>query len=363
MNTSTASPRTRLAILLLLCAATLLPAAAKVRWLNGTTHDFGAFKEDDGKVTCQYRFVNDGTEAVSIRAARASCGCTTSSFTKTPIEPGDTGVVTAVFNPTGRPGRFTKTITMDISGQGAGPRTTLTLKGVVIGSSNTLLSRYPVEAGPLKLRTTMVPFGSVLTGRAKSAFVEVYNASEQPITPTWSALPSYLKLSTSTQAIPPGEQAVYSLVLTPDDTALYGILTDSVTIAANDAQVKLDITAILEEDFTLLTPGQRQKAPVVHIPADRVDFGEFPANGTQTRSFYVENKGKSDLLVRRVYTTDPGVTVTPSTTRIRKGKEQQFMVTVDPSLLPASLLNARIQVITNDPEQPLSIIRLTGIPK
>lgn len=178
-------------------------------------------------------------------------------------------------------------------------------------------------------------------------------------------MPPYLKLSasTATESIPPGEQAVYSLVLTPTDTSLYGILTDSVTIAAEGAQVKLDITAILEEDFTLLTPGQRQNAPAVNLPMDRVDFGEFPAEGTQTRSFYIENKGKSDLLVRRIYTTDPGVTVGPAEGKIRKGKEMQVMVTVDPSQLPADLLNARIQVITNDPEQPLSIVRVTGIPK
>ena len=67
----------------------LSPSQAKVRWLQ-TTHDFGAFKEDDGKVTCEFSFVNTGDEPVTVRAARASCGCTTPSFTKTPIEPGDT---------------------------------------------------------------------------------------------------------------------------------------------------------------------------------------------------------------------------------------------------------------------------------
>ena len=102
-------------------SAMALSAAAKVEWLK-TTHDFGAFKEDDGKVTCEFRFINRGQEAVTVRAARASCGCTTPSFTKTPIEPGDTGLVTVVFNPTGRPGRFSKTVTMDIAGAGAGDR-------------------------------------------------------------------------------------------------------------------------------------------------------------------------------------------------------------------------------------------------
>lgn len=349
-------------ISLLAMAAVTLTAAAKIEWQK-TTHDFGAFKEDDGKVTCEFRFVNTGNEAVSIRAARASCGCTTPTFTKTPIEPGDTGLVSVAFNPTGRPGRFSKTVTMDIAGAGAGPRQTLVIKGVVIGSSNTLRSRYPVEAGAMKLRTTAVPFGTVTKGKAKSAFVEVYNSSSEPITPVWENLPSYMRVAASAETIPPGEQTVYSMVLTPAQTALYGILTDSLWLTDGNDRVKIDITAILEEDFSTLTPGQRQKAPQIKIADSRVDFGQFPADSAPiTRSFAIDNTGKSDLILRRIYTIDPGVTIEPYDNKIKKGKSTLVKVTVDPAALPSPLLNARIQVIANDPENPITIIRAVGVP-
>lgn len=342
-------------------AATTLSGA--VRWLN-TVNDFGAFKEDDGKVTCTFRFVNEGTEPVTVRAARASCGCTTPSFTKTPVEPGDTGEIRAAFNPIGRPGRFSKSITVDIAGAGAGPRQSLTVKGVVIGSSNTLRSRYPVEAGPLKLRTAQVPFGTVLKGKAKSAFVEVYNSGETPVVPQWDSKPQYIRIAASQDTIPPGEQVVYSLVLTPGETSLYGILTDSLFLSApGNEPVKLDLTAILEEDFSTLTPGQRKNAPVLSVPADRVNFDSFPADGgPQTRTMEISNTGKSDLLIRRIYTTDPGVKVSVSRDKIKKGKSATVTVTVDPALLPVPMLNARIQLITNDPDNPISIIRAVGLP-
>lgn len=346
----------------MLMAVLCLSGSAKVEWLN-TSHNFGAFKEDDGKVSCEFRFVNRGSEPVSIRAARASCGCTTPSFTKAPIAPGDTGVVFAMFNPAGRPGRFSKTISMDISGAGAGPRQVLTLSGVVIGSANTLRSRYPVEAGPMKLRTSAVPFGTVIKGKAKSAFVEVYNSSETPIKPTWEHLPTYIRIAASADTIQPGEQIVYSLVLTPTETSLYGILTDSAYITADNAKIKIDLTAILEEDFSQLTPEQRRKAPVITLDDTRVDFGRFPAGSAPiTRTFKVSNTGKSDLLLRRVYTIDPGISVEPSTSKIKKGKSATVKVTVDPTLLPAPLLNARIQIIANDPENPISIVRAVGEP-
>lgn len=335
---------------------------AGVRWVD-TTHDFGAFKEDDGKVTCRFEFVNNGPEAVSIRAARASCGCTTPSFTKHAVEAGDTGVVTVTFNPTGRPGRFSKSVAIDMAGEGNLPRQTLVIKGVVIGSANTLRSRYPVEHGAVKLRTTQIPFGTVLKGRAKSAFLEVYNASEQPIAPRWEGVPEYIRIASSEEkAIPPGEQAVYSFVLTPGNTALYGILTDSVFLAVdNTAPLKVDLTAILEEDFSRLTEAERAKAPVVRTDGDRVDFGRFERDGgLVSRTFTISNDGKSDLLLRRVYTIDPGVTIKTSSNKIKKGKHATVTVTVDPAKLPGDILNARIQIIANDPEMPITIMRAVG---
>ena len=50
-----------------------------VEWL-ATSHDFGAFKEDDGSVATTFSFVYHGPEEVAIRAARASCGCTTPGY-------------------------------------------------------------------------------------------------------------------------------------------------------------------------------------------------------------------------------------------------------------------------------------------
>ncbi len=250
-----------------------------------------------------------------------------------------------------------------MAGEGNLPRQTLVIKGVVIGSANTLRSRYPVEHGAVKLRTTQIPFGTVLKGRAKSAFLEVYNASEQPIAPRWEGVPEYIRIASSEEkAIPPGEQAVYSFVLTPGNTALYGILTDSVFLAVdNTAPLKVDLTAILEEDFSRLTEADRAKAPVVRTDGDRVDFGRIERNGgLVSRTFTISNDGKSDLLLRRVYTIDPGVTIKTSSDKIKKGKHATVTVTVDPAKLPGDILNARIQIIANDPEMPITIVRAVG---
>jgi hypothetical protein len=47
-----------------------------------------------------------------VNRVQASCGCTTPVWTKEPIEYGKKGEVTVTYNTTGRPGAFTKTITV-----------------------------------------------------------------------------------------------------------------------------------------------------------------------------------------------------------------------------------------------------------
>ncbi len=346
---------------ILSCGAMLigaLTAAAGVDWLR-TTYDYGAFTEDGGSVSCEFRFVNNGSEPVSIVAARASCGCATPNFTKTPVAVGDTGKVEVLYNPVGRPGRFCKTVNVSISGS---EKQTLTVKGVVIGAQNTLKSRYPVDAGPLKLRGASMLMGTVRNPGAKSATFEVYNATTKPITPSWRGLPKYMKVKAMPETIPPGEQGVYSFVLTAGDDVPYGFLCDSLWLdIPGGKSVKVEYTAIVEEDFRRLTPGERQKAPKVSVNTRSIDFGQVEiAAGPVEREFEVANLGKSNLIVRRVYTLDPSLTIVSAPSKVKKGKRALVKVRLDPSKVTGELLNGRIQLIVNDPDEPLTTIRAVG---
>ncbi len=75
--------------------------------------DFGVVNEGD-KATHTFEFYNTGTDTILLKAenVRASCGCTTPSFSTDAIMPGQKGVITAEFNSQGRPGIFQKTVTV-----------------------------------------------------------------------------------------------------------------------------------------------------------------------------------------------------------------------------------------------------------
>lgn len=82
-----------------------------------TSHDFGTIKEADGKISHTFQIKNEGDMPLVITRVIASCGCTTPEWTKEPIAPGKTGDIKVTYDPAGRPGPFTKTISVYSNGK------------------------------------------------------------------------------------------------------------------------------------------------------------------------------------------------------------------------------------------------------
>lgn len=95
-----------------------------------TTFDFGNIREDGGKVTHEFIFTNKGDEPLLINSARAECGCTRPEYPREAIAPGKKGVITVTYNPLGRPGGFTKVVTVRCSGSPG--KINLKIRGTVL---------------------------------------------------------------------------------------------------------------------------------------------------------------------------------------------------------------------------------------
>lgn len=112
---------------------TLKPGAAQTTSMAPETmafkmesHDFGVIPEGPA-ADYEFSFTNKGKEPITLQQVSASCGCTTPSYSKEPVLPGKTGTIKASYNTQGRPGPFTKTITV-MSNVGI---KTLSIKGEV----------------------------------------------------------------------------------------------------------------------------------------------------------------------------------------------------------------------------------------
>ncbi len=92
------------------------------------SHDFGNISEGT-QASVEFSFTNTGNAPLVLSSVQASCGCTTPEWTKDPIMPGQSGKIKAVYNSTGRPGTFTKSITVNSNAKNG--TIVLTIKGNV----------------------------------------------------------------------------------------------------------------------------------------------------------------------------------------------------------------------------------------
>ncbi|RYU97743.1 DUF1573 domain-containing protein [Emticicia agri] len=99
---------------------------------NKEVHDFGKVAEGP-LATYSFEVTNTGTAPVVISNAAASCGCTTPEWSKDPIMPGAKSTIKVGYNTSGRPGAFTKTITVTSNAENA--TVILTIKGEVTAPS------------------------------------------------------------------------------------------------------------------------------------------------------------------------------------------------------------------------------------
>jgi len=92
-------------------AAAANPADAPKMKFDNEAFDFGKIKTGD-KVTHEFKFVNTGKTPLVITNATATCGCTTPEWPKSPVKPGESGVIKVTFDSAGKSGLQDKQVTI-----------------------------------------------------------------------------------------------------------------------------------------------------------------------------------------------------------------------------------------------------------
>lgn len=168
----------------------------------------------------EFRFVNQGESAVRIGQVRSTCGCTVPQLEKSVYEPGESGVIAAIFTYGQRTGRQQKTITVPTD---AG--THHLFLEVAIPQKWTVEPRIQTwrRAGEPETKTITVRFESV-----------------QPSEVTLSSYPED-RFTAETDWQP--EENTFAIAFTPTDLAADGVLRAHVRVT--DAQGTADIPLYL----------------------------------------------------------------------------------------------------------------------
>ena len=341
-----------LTIVSVLVLFTLINAQQKGAFISfeKEVHDFGKIKESDGKVEYKYIFTNTGDAPLIINKVKASCGCTSPTWTEKPIMPGQKGFVSAVFDPARRPGAFNKSIFVETNTNPG--RKILRIKGEVLPREKTVEDYYPKTLGELRLETNHFAFVRVYKNQVKKDTLKIYNSSDADMKVTFSKLPAYLKFDVVPSVLKPGEKGYILGTYDGSKVNDWGFITSRINVLITGVSGNrnyITVSAKVEEDFSKLTDKEIANAPQIIFENKIFDFGKTKSNDKIEHVFKFTNKGKSDLIIRKIRATCGCTTVAPEKTTIKPGESSSFKVIFNPGSRKGRQ-NKTVYVISNDPK-------------
>ncbi len=340
--------------------ATVAAAAAQAS-MPVQEHSFGTIYEADGPVTTQFALVNDSDTDMRIINARANCGCTTPEFPRGAIAPADTAWIAVTYDPAGRPGRFQKRVVVDTDTEPR--RYTFTISGSVVGSEETLRTRYPYELGPkMRLRDRFLIFGDLPDTETKSNYVEAYNCSTDTIRPRIGKVGPMLHVVAQPTVVPPGEQFIYSVVIRGDRNNHWGPqMSTFEVISPTGEKLPVEVNFNVSETFGHLSPQQLADAPRIAVPDSRIDLHRVLRGRPVEAIVTIENRGNSTLRLHRVYTPDAALKARLKKQTVAPGKSTTLTLSMDPKEAASrDIINIPLTIYSNDPSAPTFEMRFVG---
>lgn len=327
---------------------------------NEEVHNFGKIAEEKGPVTTEFTFTNTGAQPLIIQNVRASCGCTSPDWTKDPVLPGKKGFVKATFNPKGRPGPFNKSITVTSNAENS--KVVLIIKGEVIPRPRTIEDDYPIQMGSIRLKTNHLAFIKVFNTQIKTDSVSIVNTSSENVKITFSNVPAHLTVKAIPKELKPNQKGRIEVTYDGNKQKDWGFVMDRINILLNDKSIannRLSISASIEEDFSKLTPEQRANAPKANFNTKEFNFNTCTEGEVKSYDFVLTNDGKSDLIIRKVRASCGCTAVAPQEKVIPPGKSTTIKASFN-SRGRFGRQHKTITVITNDPNNPNIVLRITG---
>lgn len=349
----------------LLFALIFTPASAqqaKQLVFREEIHDFGTVEETKGPVTHEFVFTNNSDRPVKILKVQASCGCTTPGWSHDLVPPGKEGYVQASYNPKGRPGFFTKTLTVTTD---LDPNpVVLKIKGQVTNNEPPKPSDYPVGKGHLRMKTSSFNMGRVYR---KDEFVvrefPIMNGGPQALNFSGKFVhPAYIKVDVQPNSLAPGEKGIIKISYNGALKNEYGFQSDNIEIETDDTmnpKKSFSVYATLEDFFPEMTSAELAKAPKLTFEFNTLDFGNINANSATVKEVTFTNTGGRELELRAIQPNCSCVTATASKTSLKPGETGKISISFNPAGRSGSQ-NKAVLFYSNDPRNPVQRLTFTA---
>lgn len=330
-------------------------------------HDFGSIEESDGKVSFDFTFANVGNEPLVISNVRTTCGCTAPEYTQEPIAPDSTGSIKITFNPTGRPGKFSKSIYVYTNTEP--DRTILRIMGEVTRSVEKIDSQYAYRIGDLALKSLHIAFNKIVKGHLTTNSIEIANVGEDTLLPQIENLPSHITAEFVPALLDKGQKGILRVTYNPDAVDDWGYRRDEFNIVKNSVGITPDaeaqyntitLSGVLQEDFDSYTDEQREKAPILVVGNREIDFKTIKGTQKVQREVYVVNAGFSPLTIHKIRCENSAIKAHVKKNKLKPGQSTRLIIEADPMRARSNTLINEIYIVSNDPSNPSQAIRITA---
>ncbi|TAE17163.1 MAG: DUF1573 domain-containing protein [Bacteroidetes bacterium] len=347
-------------LVLLLASTTAWAQGVGKAEFNKDKHDFGKIQEDGGPAKVEFIVTNTGIAPITITEVQPSCGCTTPTWTKEPIQAGKTGIISASYDPMNRPGPFNKNITVKTNGEPS--IANLTISGDVIPRKKGVKDWYPQESGSLRLTSRSVYFQRIYHDSKESQKLTLYNDSDKPVNiklaETTSQLPAWATMTASKTTIAPKDSIHLNFTIDATKQNDWDYISTGLILKTDDAKEadkQLYLGGVVVENFGNLTAG----SPTPQAIFDRIthDYGKINQGTTNTTTFVLTNKGQKTLTIRKVKASCGCTAPQPKKMVLEPGESTNVDVVYN-SHGKEGKQNQTVTIITNDPQrakQTLSI--------
>lgn len=323
--------------------------------------DFGAVPEENGPVSHEFVFKNTGEAPLIISNVKASCGCTTPSWTKDPVPPGETGTIVAEYNPLNRPGSFSKTISVTSNTE---PNlNVLQIRGNVQPKPKTPEDDYPAKTGNLRTRYRSFNMGKITTKEPVTKSFDVYNDGEETIIFSSNTVtPAYIQIEVTPQELLPKQKGSIHLIYDAQERKSLGFSSDHIRLFTNEAEDSIkdfNVMATIEEYFPPMTKEDLEKAPKLTLERKSHDFGNINEGEIVKAEFIFTNTGKSPLNIRETK-ANCGCTVSrPDKDMLKPGENSKIKVSFNAKGRRGKQQKT-ITIFSNDPTAPTQQISISA---
>lgn len=319
---------------------------------NEKKHDFGVISDNGGKVNFDFVLTNHSNEPLLINDVKASCGCTTPSWTRTPIETKQSGTISVSYNPSGQHGSFLKSITVHTN---HGAPLTLQISGEVTSAPVAKKTEdiYPVALGNYRLKSKELNFGKLNISDSKTIRLESFNNSDKPVTQKITP-PKYFTVNYS-PIVEPNKESIIEITFHAKGYGKYGHANDNLIFYINGEKQVFPYSALILDNFDIWDTGKKSNAGKLNTNTAEINFENF-AKGT-SRTLKLSNSGNSDLNIRNIQSSSPWVVPSKTSFVINKGEIEEIKVNVDKKKITLSFVST-LSIISDDPRNPVFEVKI-----